>query len=149
MTIFTIGYEGLTADSFIKYLKQFKISCIADVRHLPLSRKKGFSKTAMTALLEAENIRYDSYRDLGTSKAMREALYQNYDYQSFFKAYAKSLAGKEKTIDKILYDVNHGENVALLCFEKDATKCHRSLLAHVIKKRDGNGLEIKHIKPVV
>ena len=149
MTIFTIGYEGLTADSFIKYLKRYKISCIADVRHLPLSRKKGFSKTAMSELLGSENIRYDSYRDLGTSKEMRDKLYKDYDYRSFFKAYAKSLAGKEATIDKILSDVTHGENVALLCFEKEATKCHRSILARAIKKRDGNGLEIKHIKPII
>lgn len=149
MTIFTIGYQGLTSQMFIHYLKKHQVACVMDVRHLPLSRKKGFSKTAMSDLLHSEHIEYYNYREFGTSKEMRDQLYKDYNYKEFFKKYAKSLEGKEDSMDEILDKIRQGKNVALLCFEKDAHKCHRSLLAKAIKKREGNGIEIKHIEPVI
>lgn len=149
MTIFTIGYEGLTSETFVQYLKKHQISCVMDVRHLPLSRKKGFSKTAMSELLSTEGIEYRNYNDLGTSREMRDQLYKDYNYKEFFRNYARSLRGKESSIDEILDKIREGKKIALLCFEKDAYKCHRSLLAKAIKKRDGNGIEIKHIKTII
>ena len=50
-----------------------------------------------------------------------------------------------KDIDEILNSVNKGNNVALLCYEKNPDTCHRSIVANEIKKRDGNGLKIKHL----
>lgn len=145
MNIFTIGYEGLTLTTFIAWLKRFDVSFVADVRHLPLSRKKGFSKTAMSELLASENIIYQSYKELGTSKSMREKLYQDYDYDTFFSEYSELLEHKKDRIADILNIVQSGHNVALLCFEKDAEKCHRKIIAQKIKLMDGNGMAIKHI----
>ena len=56
MQLFTIGYEGINQTQFISWLSNHKINVVADVRNLPLSRKKGFSKTALSALLEENNI---------------------------------------------------------------------------------------------
>ena len=148
MTIFTIGYEGLTPKIFMAWLKRFDISFVADVRHLPLSRKKGFSKTIMSELLSAENIIYENYRELGTSKEMRKRLYQYHDYKEFFLKYRKSLKDKEEHISDLLCNIQKGHNVALLCFERDASKCHRKIIAEKIKTMDGNGMTIKHIEPL-
>jgi uncharacterized protein (DUF488 family) len=103
----------------------------------------------MSDLLHSEHIEYYNYREFGTSKEMRDQLYKDYNYKEFFKKYEKSLEGKEDSMDEILDKIRQGKNVALLCFEKDAHKCHRSLLAKAIKKREGNGIEIKHIEPVI
>ncbi len=149
MTVFTIGYEGLNTKSFMAWLKRFDISFIADVRHLPLSRKKGFSKTAMSELLAAENIVYENYRELGTSKEMREKLYKYHNYKEFFSNYSESLEDKTEYVRDLLNNVQKGHNVALLCFERDAEKCHRKIIAEKIKKMDGNGMQIKHIKPLI
>lgn len=148
MTVFTIGYEGLTPESFMAWLKRFDISFVADVRHLPLSRKKGFSKTVMSETLGAQNIVYENYRELGTSKEMREKLYQSHDYKDFFSKYTQSLEDKTEYIGDLLSNIHKGHKVALLCFERDAAICHRKVLAEQIKKMDGNGMEIKHIKPI-
>jgi uncharacterized protein (DUF488 family) len=32
-----------------------------------------------------------------------------------------------------------------MCYEADAKKCHRNILAEEIKKIGGNGLEITHL----
>ena len=44
MTVFIIGYEGLSIDSFLSLLAQHRIDTIVDVREYPVSRKLGFSK---------------------------------------------------------------------------------------------------------
>ncbi|MBU4403961.1 MAG: DUF488 domain-containing protein, partial [Actinobacteria bacterium] len=49
--IYTIGYEGLSQKVFLAWLNRYDINVIADVRHLPLSRKKGFSKNSLNELL--------------------------------------------------------------------------------------------------
>lgn len=43
-SLFTFGYEGLTIEAFIARLNEAGVRTIIDVRELPLSRKKGFSK---------------------------------------------------------------------------------------------------------
>ena len=149
MTIYTIGYEGLNQKIFMACLKRFKISYIADVRQRPLSRKKGFSKTAITEMLNSENIKYKNFKELGTSKEMRDMLYKTKDYKTFFASYKKMIGSQQNTIDELLEIVNKGHNVALLCFEKEADKCHRKIVAEEIKKRDGNGMVIEHIKSLL
>ena len=47
MPLFTIGYEGQALDDVLGKLKANKIELVVDVRALPLSRKRGFSKNAL------------------------------------------------------------------------------------------------------
>lgn len=149
MTLYTIGYEGLDQKIFMAYLKRFNITFIADVRHRPLSRKKGFSKTAMSEMLKAEEIEYKNFKELGTSKEMRDKLYSTGNYKAFFTAYKKLIVDQADSLDEILDIVNQGHNVALLCFEKEAEKCHRKIVAEEVKKKDNNGLTIEHIKSLL
>jgi uncharacterized protein (DUF488 family) len=145
MEIFTIGYEGFDQQQFLVWLKKHNINIVADVRNLPLSRKKGFSKTALSTLLEKNNIDYINYRDLGAPKELRSFLSETKDYPGFFKKYKKVIADNTNDIDHILNKVNKGKKVVLLCYEKNPEECHRSAVANEIKKRDGNGLKIKHL----
>ena len=57
-TLFTLGYEGLTIEAFIARLQAAQVKTVVDVRELPLSRKKGFSKSAFCAVLSAHGIAY-------------------------------------------------------------------------------------------
>ncbi len=45
--VYTIGYEGTDIDRFVSTLKAVGVEVVADVRAIALSRKKGFSKTAL------------------------------------------------------------------------------------------------------
>ena len=148
MDLFTIGYEGLDQRQFIAHLVHNKISIVADVRHLPLSRKKGFSKSSLAEMLKENDIDYISLRELGTSKDMRNELYASKNYAAFFKDYKRLIADKKEPLDKILDFLKEGQNVSLLCFEMDPELCHRKIVAEEIKKRNNNGLKIKHIKPI-
>ena len=144
MELYTIGYEGINQKQFISWLSNHKIDVVADVRNLPLSRKKGFSKTALSNLLEKNKIDYINYRELGAPKELRTFI-ETKDYKTFFKKYRMIISKNMASVDKILNTINDGKNVALLCYEKDPESCHRSAVANAIKKRDSNGLKIKHL----
>ena len=50
--IFTFGYEALSLNNFIARLKEAGVETVIDVRANPLSRKRGFSKCALSAALD-------------------------------------------------------------------------------------------------
>jgi len=142
--LFTVGYEGIDIDNFIIHLKDNAIDCILDVREIPLSRKRGFSKTALSERLTQENIHYVHFRELGSPKPIREKLKANHDYSVFFKKMDKYLNNKIETIENA-YQYVMNNTCCLMCFEHLAATCHRKIVARKIKKLDGNGLQIKNI----
>lgn len=143
--LYTIGYEGINQKEFLNRLKQNNISVVADVRHLPLSRKKGFSKTSLSEFLAGKNIDYVNYRQLGADKKLRDKLKKDGDYNTFFKAMTRSVLNHRKQLEEINRMICDGKNVALMCFERDYTLCHRMIVARGVKKINGNGLKIKHL----
>ncbi len=121
---------------------------MADVRKLPVSRKRGFSKTALKESLGHKSIDYLNFQQLGAPKALRDELYRSGDYDRFFRKYRDNISDKDDHLESIHSLVDMGKIVALLCFERDPKKCHRKVVAEEIQKLDGNGLTIKHIVPI-
>src|SRR5262245_36925707 len=56
--LFTIGYEARTIEQFVVELRRKRISRVIDVRELPLSRRRGFSKTPLSSTLADAGIDY-------------------------------------------------------------------------------------------
>ncbi len=54
--IFTIGYEGADPERFVATLLEAGVTVLADVRAVALSRKRGFSKTALRNAVEGQGI---------------------------------------------------------------------------------------------
>src|SRR6185503_16787729 len=73
MKIFTIGYEGTTVPEFIAALNEGGVERVIDVRALPLSRRPGFSKSALRGALEEAGIEYVHLKALGTPADGRAA----------------------------------------------------------------------------
>ncbi len=148
MVLYTIGYEGLDQEQFMAHLSHYGVDVVADVRKLPLSRKKGFSKTTLKEMLNNRSIEYFNFQGLGAPKEFRNELYESGNYDRFFKKYLKIISDKQDLLEAIHMLINQGKNVSLLCFERNPQQCHRKVVADEIKKLDGNGLEIKHIVPL-
>jgi uncharacterized protein (DUF488 family) len=55
---FTIGYERKTLDEFLSVLVEARVDRVVDVRALPLSRRRSFSKTPLGEALAARSIEY-------------------------------------------------------------------------------------------
>jgi len=142
--LFTIGYEAKVINDFVLELKDNNIKKIVDVRELPLSRKKGFSKTPFSKILEEEGIDYIHMKELGNPRELRKKLREDGDINFFFKEYLKYLKTKKTIVEK-LYRIVLKEDCCLMCYENLPIKCHRSKICDEIKKIDGNGLKVKHL----
>ncbi|RJP78167.1 MAG: DUF488 domain-containing protein [Desulfobacteraceae bacterium] len=147
MKIYTIGYEGINAKSFMAWLRNYKIDIVADIRYRPLSRKKGFSKNCLRESLSENDIEYLGFPSLGVPKEIRDELKDTGNYKSFFKKYRESLTSKNEELFELFDKIQSGKRIALLCFEHDPNKCHRVILAEQIKKMSNNGFEISHLNP--
>jgi uncharacterized protein (DUF488 family) len=133
-TLYTIGYEGTDIDRFIVTLKAVGVSLLVDVRALPLSRKKGFSKNGLRERIEREGMKYIHLAALGDPKEGRDAARAG-EFERFRTIYTKHLAGKEPQEQlRELGGMVKEQSACLMCFERDPTDCHRLIIASQLPK---------------
>lgn len=142
-TIYTIGYEGLKIEDFVKKLKNANIQQLIDVREIPLSRKNGFSKMILQEKLKEAGIFYRHYPELGSPKRIRHQLHTDWNYELFFKEYKEVVKDDEvqQKIKEVEKDSKMKKTV-LLCFEKNYKTCHRSIIAEELVKQ---GWKVNHL----
>lgn len=143
--LFTIGYEYKKLDDLVFQLIKANVSTIIDVREIPISRKKGYSKSVFSKYLNSKNIGYIHFKELGSPKNLRHKLKNDNDYYYFFTEYSKYLKSQSNILKK-LYDIITERNCCLFCYEKWPYKCHRNVICEEIEKMDNNGLEIEHLQ---
>lgn len=134
-----VGYEGLTISEYIQVLRELQVTTLVDVRLNAISRKPGFSKTRLKGYLADSGIQYLHYRELGNPKENRSGFWDAPNTDS----HAQSV---NRFKDLILCDdykmillnnlksMSQHENVALLCYEKEPAKCHRTVLIEMIRE---------------
>jgi len=144
MNLFTVGYEGRAPDELPGSIAAAGVTTLVDVRDLPLSRKRGFSKTALAALLAKSGVDYVHERRLGSPKPLRDYIKSGGDWGWFADTFRERLAVADDALDSVLAIIERGEVVCLLCFEADASRCHRSLVADALAQR-ADGLAIRHL----
>lgn len=64
--LYTIGYEGASLNDFLTTLVISDVARVIDIREVPISRKRGFSKRALADALAARGIAYVHLKQLGT-----------------------------------------------------------------------------------
>lgn len=142
-TILTIGYEGSTIEDFVATLKLADVQVLIDIRDIPVSRKRGFSKRALAEALENAGVGYVHLRDLGDPKPGREAVRRG-DVQTFRHIFRAHLQGQDAqlALGQAL-DIVSAARTCLLCFERDHSLCHRAIVAEEMASRES--LQIRHI----
>ncbi|UWQ42495.1 DUF488 domain-containing protein [Leisingera aquaemixtae] len=129
--LYTIGYEGSSVDDLIATLRALNIEVLADVRELPLSRKKGLSKRKFAELLASSGIRYVHFRALGDPKAGRDAAKAG-DFDKFEQVFLAHLNTEAAQLSlQELLEIAKVEKTCMMCFERCAIHCHRSYIADV------------------
>lgn len=133
----TIGYENATLSDFIRSLSEAGVDVLIDVRDRAQSRKKGFSKTALSAALNAEGIEYLHLRELGDPKEGREAA-RSGQWEKFHNIYSNVLKSDaaQVAISKVI-DLSKHRSICLLCYERDHKTCHRKCITDEIEARVG------------
>jgi len=136
MTLYTVGYEGCDIEDFVAFLKKNNISCIIDIRKNPVSRKKGFSKSRLSERLAEKKIDYVHFGSLGVPSAWRkEEKAHLITRRKMFSDYVRKVIPlHEKEILELIEVAKATPRPALLCYEADASDCHRHFLAEKINK---------------
>ena len=135
--LMTIGYEGMALKEFLDVLKRCRVSMLVDVRELPISRKPGFAKAALSAALEQHGIKYKHLVDLGCPRDVRHAYREDGDWSRYTRKYKAYLDTQDDTLDH-LGQLMQGDRCCLMCFEADFNFCHRSFIAErMVARPDG------------
>ena len=139
MTIYTIGYEGLSIDEFISFLKAYDIETVVDIRELPLSRKPGFSKTVLSNTLQLTGLEYMHIPALGCPKPVRDQYREDGNWPLYTTGFTKYLSTQTQAVAALCM-LARTSSCALLCFEADFNFCHRSMVANAVHKSSGMGI---------
>jgi uncharacterized protein (DUF488 family) len=132
MRIFTIGYEGATVAEFISALQNAGVERVIDVRALPNSRRPGFSKTPLRNALSEAGIDYVHLRALGTPAEGRSAARAG-RIEDLERIYAGQLELPEAMAEGAqMVELAKEKRSALLCYEREPSGCHRSLLLRAV-----------------
>jgi uncharacterized protein (DUF488 family) len=144
LTLFTVGYQGHTVETFLDVLMAHGIAHVIDVRQLPFSRKPDFSKKRLTAHLAAVDIAYTHLVELGTPKALRDEVRHTHDYAAFFEAMDALIAVQPEAVQRAL-DIAQAQSSALLCFEASQAECHRLSVARAIEQLADERCVVVHL----
>lgn len=129
------GYEGRSIDEYISDLLAWKVQTLVDVRLNAISRKKGFSKRALSEALSNAGIAYLHRPSLGNPKDNRDGFWNpgSAAAEVAHENFRATLQSDEA--QAAIHEIAHlasTEQVVLLCFEADERCCHRALIRDAV-----------------
>jgi uncharacterized protein (DUF488 family) len=134
----------LTEAEFLDLLAEHGIEVVADVRRYPGSRRMPqFGRSALEVSLQAFGLEYLWFPKLGgrrepepnsSNTAWRNASFRGYADYLYTEPFAEGLIE--------LMSLSHGQRTAVMCAEALWWRCHRGLIADVLKWQ---GFEVIHI----
>lgn len=139
--LWTVGYEGESPDSLVELLRARGIQRLVDVRELPLSRRKGFSKSKLAERLGEDGIEYMHQRNLGAPKEVRKPFIAGGSFADFRTSYLAHLDEQTPALTELKEAVSDGPT-AIMCVEKVHSMCHRQFIAGALQ---ADGYEIHHL----
>lgn len=142
--VYTLGFQGASADRFLRALIEYGIQRVLDVRNHPVSRVYGFAGSRLASLCSLIGVDYVHLPELGIPSAVRQDLTDLASYQKLFDYYEKTILPAQADGVKRASRLIREKVTAMVCLEADPSWCHRGRLAvHVSRE---TGLSIRHLK---
>ncbi|HRF84668.1 MAG: DUF488 domain-containing protein [Xanthomonadales bacterium] len=143
-TVWTIGHSTRTREEFLALLEAYAIQALADVRRFPGSRRcPWFAGEALALDLAAVGIEYRWLPQLGGRRRVRTGSPNGGWRNASFQGYADHLDSDEFAEGMAqLLELAARRRTAIMCAEAVWWRCHRALIADVLKLR---GIEVVHI----
>ncbi len=144
--LFTIGYEGISLETYINKLIINDVNVLCDVRKNAYSQKYGFSKKTLELACKSVDIEYIHIPDLGIVSDKRQELHTQADYDILFQEYEKTTLKENKASLLVIRNLlDKGKRVALTCFEKDPKQCHRTCVANALMQLPDTDYQLKYL----
>lgn len=139
--IHTVGYEKSELSAYVSRLRAAEVEILIDVRDRPISRKRGFSKSALCAAVEEAGIAYLHVQALGDPKPGRDAARAG-DHDRFVSIFTAHMALEStcQAVEGLASEIK-GRRVCLTCYERDHTACHRTIVADRLAEITGAAIQ--------
>jgi uncharacterized protein (DUF488 family) len=131
--VLSLGYEGRSLSELVDTLRFNNVRVLMDVRENPVSRKPGFGKRQLSDALDAAGIEYRHDARLGNPKDNRDA-FRTGNLAAGKRRYMRHLNNGARTSYETLVKLALTQRVAVLCYERDEAKCHRSCIVEQAQK---------------
>lgn len=149
MKIYTLGYQGLSAEDYVRALVNAGIGLVLDVREHAWSQRPGFVKSALQKALESSGIGYEHIRAAGNPSANRKS---SHSAAQCLRRYRHHLAKKPDCLEALILliqsAVKSGKPACLTCYERSYRECHRSVLLEELIKVEPE-LRPIHLEPFI
>lgn len=143
--VWTVGHSTRSADEFAAVLLAHHIEVVADVRRFPGSRRHPhFGAEALERRLAADGIDYVWISKLGGRRRGEAAAEHQGWRNASFRAYAAYTWTEDFAhgLDELLH-ISMSKRTALMCSELLWWRCHRALVADVLRFV---GMQVVHIR---
>ncbi len=138
LSLFTIGYQGHSIDSFLRCLIENNVNTVVDVRRNAFSMKRDFSRRALQGYLARSGVDYIHIPELGIDGAQRRDLTDRDSYRSLLERYEReALPALHAQVSRVAEIAVERRRVALMCFEADHECCHRSAVGRAVAALNG------------
>lgn len=143
-TIWTIGYSTRPLDVFLDLLAHYRIEAVADVRRFPGSRRQPqYASVALEQALAEHGIAYHWFPALGGRRRARPDSPNTAWRNASFRGYADYMESAEFASGlRELIEFCARQRTTLMCAEALWWRCHRALIADVLRV---HGIEVVHI----
>lgn len=142
--LYTVGHSRFEFEYFANLLKKFEINYLLDVRSTPYSKyAETFNKEKLENLLFAKGIKYFFMGKFFGARSDNVDLYSKEGYLDFEKTSHSDLF--VKGMESVKLGLERGNNIVLMCTEKDPIDCHRAIM--VARAFSLDGIDVKHILP--
>ncbi|MBQ8265129.1 MAG: DUF488 domain-containing protein [Bacteroides sp.] len=144
--LFTIGYEGISLETYINKLIINDVRILCDVRKNAISQKYGFSKSQLEKACKGVGIHYIHIPQLGINSDQRQDLNTQRDYDILFDLYEKTtIKENQQSLLYIRSLIDKEQRIALTCFEANPKQCHRSRVAKHLMLLPNIDYDLKHL----
>jgi uncharacterized protein (DUF488 family) len=144
VTVWTIGHSTRPLDEFLGLLAHYRLEAVADVRRFPGSRRQPqYGQAALRDSLAGHGVEYRWLPALGGRRRPRPDSPNTAWRNASFRGYADHLESAEFAagLDELL-GLCEKRRTTLMCAEAVWWRCHRALIADVLRAR---GIEVAHI----
>lgn len=137
------GYEGRTIDDLLGECARLCAAYVVDIRLNAISRKKGFSKTALSNALAGAGVEYVHLRALGNPKDNRPGFAHpgTPEAERAHKRFNEEVLDTPEAARQLeeLAELAQRGAVIVLCFEETPKCCHRHLVIQRLRALEKAG----------
>lgn len=141
----SVGYERhKDHNAFARHLRAAGVERLVDVRELPISRRRGYAKTALAQAMSDVGVEYVHIKALGNPKPYRD-LYKSGHVEEGRRSYEQFLLTERQEALHELVPLLREKRSALMCVEHDPAVCHRTVIVEALRRKLGLRLDVAQI----